>query len=241
MKSTSIDAFGASYKGPGRQKNDDRFLLRSLEHDRYLLAVSDGMGGHPGGDQAAEQVVVCVNDVSSSKSITASSLASALIRADSLISEKVNRLPEMRGMGATATAVFLGEGRISWAHIGDSRLYLVRNGIMTQITRDHSYVQTLIDAGDISPEEAATHPLSHVLDQCIGCMDAGVDTGEFEMIPGDLLLLCTDGIYRKGKDARIQRYLTGARNATECVETLLKASEECGNTDDATLIAAFIE
>ncbi len=238
MKNATLEAFGGSRRGHGRGKNDDRFLVMALPEDRYLVAVSDGMGGHPGGDVAAEIVTECLRAVDIGGDMQPHPLRAALLQADALITDRVMASPDLSGMGATATAVLVANDRACWAHVGDSRLYLLRQGRMRQISRDHSYVQTLVDRGELTRGEADTHPHSHVLDKCVGCLDSDVDTGAFEMYPEDILLLCTDGLYRTLSEPRMAALLSTADGLDHRVATLLAAAVEAGNADDATLVAA---
>lgn len=239
ISNTAITAFGDSTKGSRRQENEDRFLIKTINDTSLLLAISDGMGGNPAGAKAADDIM---HSFSSPKNEENNSLLlrTAANQADAVIRKRVERDPELEGMGATVTAAIVTSRMVWWVHIGDSRMYLMRKGAMRQITRDHSFLQDLIDGGDISEAEAAVHPMAHVLDQCIGCMDAGVDSGSFSLFPGDILLLCTDGIYRSVSNSRIQDILATTVDVKDCVEQLLISSPRTVSSDDATVIIAFV-
>ncbi len=239
MTIKGIAATGKSHRGSNRRKNDDRFLVMDLDENNLLLAVSDGMGGHPGGDIAAEDIISCLKSINIHVHNKSTLLTAALSQADSIIRERVEKKPGFEGMGATATAAIIGHRMVHWAHIGDSRLYLLRDKILRQITRDHTFLQDLIDAGDISAEDAVNHPMCHVLDQCVGCIDSGVDSGKFEIHRNDILLACTDGLTRAVGDDKIAEILSSAELVSDCTDNLIEASLQAGNLDDVTIAVAL--
>lgn len=240
MEKKSVAVSGITRRGSAHEKNDDRFLIKALNDESHLLAVSDGMGGHPAGDVAAEDIISCLSSINNNSYDKTLILTSGVNRADALIRNRVKKVPMLEGMGATVTTVIINGEWAWWVHIGDSRMYLMRKGILRQLTRDHSFLQDLIDSGDISVEDAAKHRMAHVLDQCVGCMDAGVDSGKFAVHTGDIFLLCTDGLYRTVTDEKIAHILLSERSVPKCVEHLLQASMMAGIPDDTTLIVASI-
>jgi serine/threonine protein phosphatase PrpC len=231
---------GTTHKGCTHRKNDDRFLTKLFDDGNQLLAVSDGLGGHPAGDVAAEDIIGCLNLIDNNSIDKSLELQNAVNHADAIIRNKVKKVPVLEGMGATITAAIIDSEWAWWVHIGDSRMYLMRNGILQQITRDHSFLQDLIDSGDISAEDAENHRMAHVLDQCVGCMDAGVDRGDFAVCAGDRFLFCTDGLYRTVADARIADILSSEESIPKCVDRLLDTSLKAGIPDDTTIIVAAI-
>jgi len=230
-------AAGSSLKGAKRSRNDDRFLIRRLDERGVLAAVSDGLGGHPWGNMAAEVIIDTLDKAGISSSAGTEDLSAAVYQAESRILEKTCKARHLQGMGATVVVAVVNDRRAVWAHVGDSRLYLVRDHIMRQVTRDHSFLQDLLDAGDIRPAEAAGHPMAHVLDQCVGCMDAGPACGEFAVEPDDILLLCTDGLYRALGDDALVTGAVSATDATRLVDFLLGSARMAGAADDATAVA----
>lgn len=231
---------GCSHKGVKHTKNEDRHLIKVLDSENLLLAVSDGMGGHPAGDIAAEDIIASLDLIAGETKNGILSLVSAINQADIVIRNRVRKEMIFEGMGATATTVILNRRKVWWGHIGDSRLYLLSGGVLHQVTRDHSFLQDLIDSGDISEEEAASHPMAHVLDQCVGSMDAGVDCGTFAVSPGDSIILCTDGFYRAAPDSRIASVTISNRSAAGCVAELLALAIKQGPPDDATIVVARV-
>lgn len=242
MKSNRMIASGDTVKGAKKQENEDRFLIKAIDNTGLLLAVSDGMGGSPAGEKAADDVICSLTSLENEGDEKDNSLLliTAINQAEAVIRKRVDSSPQLEGMGATATAALITGQMMWWVHIGDSRIYLMRQGALQQITRDHSFLQDLIDGGDISAAEAVVHPMAHMLDQCVGCMDTGVDSGSFSLLPGDILLICTDGIYRSLSIANIEGILATAVSATDCVEQLLKSSPQAGFSDDATVVVAFV-
>jgi len=235
-----IQACGKSVQGAGRKKNDDRFLIAPITEEYLLIAVSDGMGGHPDGDKAAEIIINRLQTLDIRQGSEDLLLHNALQMADGVISAEVAANPGSAGMGATATTALLDGNMVYWAHIGDSRMYLVRQGRLCQITRDHTFIQGQIDAGHISQQEAINHPFAHVLEQCIGCIDTGVDHGSFAASPGDSILVCSDGLFRNLAEDHLLGILDSGRPPAEQVERLLDFSEENAPIDDATVIVACI-
>lgn len=240
VSNRAMTAFGDSRKGSQRQKNEDRFLVKTINSTSLLLAVSDGMGGNPAGGKAADDVICSLASFKNEEKDNSLLLRNAVNQADAVVRRRVERHPELEGMGATATAAIVTSRMAWWAHIGDSRIYLMRKGVMRQITRDHSFLQDLIDAGDVSQAEAAAHPMAHVLDQCVGCMDAGVDSGALPLFPGDILLICTDGVYRSLSIAEMKDIFSIALDAEEFVKQLLNKPSPEVSSDDATVIVAFV-
>lgn len=236
----SIFAHGRSAKGHNHIKNDDRFVVTALDENNLLLGVSDGLGGHPGGDVAAEVVVNCLKSISVNLHSTTSLLKKAINQADIIIRDKVRKNPHFRGMGATATALIIRNGWGYWAHIGDSRLYLLRSKRILKMTNDHSYIEGLIEAGHISVERAENHPMRHVLDQCVGCIVSGVETGCFRIHSGDILLVCSDGLYRTVEESNIIKFLTKSDNMFQVVDRLIDTSLLAADCDDVTVSVAFV-
>ena len=226
--------------GKERVKNDDRFIVVDLDDNNLLLAVSDGLGGNPDGDIAAEDIMSCLGAIALDSIGDATPLSDAIKQADIVINNRVGNDPELEGMGATVTAAIIGQKRVYWAHVGDSRMYLVRNGVLRQITRDHTFLQDLIDWGDVSAEDLVQHPMRHVLDQCVGCMDSGIDTGEFERLAGDILIVCTDGLHSVVTEDQMAGIVLSTEQVSRCNANLLDASLQGGSLDDITVVLARI-
>jgi protein phosphatase len=231
--------------GCQRGNNEDSFGYWEPEEDEQfsrkgrLAIVADGMGGYEGGQEASrlavESVIASYRDFSGDD--PQQGLVKALESAHRRIRERAATHLEFAGMGTTCTAALLIEQSLYYAHVGDTRLYLVRNGQITQLTRDHSYVGRLVESGVLSREEAERHPQRNILTAAMG---SGVDLvldwpGHPESLqPGDLLLLCTDGLWGQVRDAEIL-HIVENNEPREAVAELIRLARERGGPDNITV------
>ncbi|MEC5192787.1 MULTISPECIES: PP2C family protein-serine/threonine phosphatase [unclassified Arthrobacter] len=220
--------------GRVRAKNDDSAYV-----GRHLAVVADGMGGHAGGDVASAATVLDMLHLDSDgyDGDAGTILADEIQTANSLLSELVHMNPKLAGMGTTVTALLLAEGKLHFAHIGDSRAYRLRNGEYEQISVDHTFVQRLIDEGRLRPEEAETHPHKNVLMRVLGDVDASpeLDLATLEVEPGERWLLCSDGLnYVAGHV--VERTVRETRDLRECAELLVDLTLEAGAPDNVTVV-----
>ncbi|UZX01202.1 serine/threonine-protein phosphatase [Arthrobacter sp. CDRTa11] len=221
-----------------RAKNDDSAYV-----GRHLAVVADGMGGHAGGDVASAATVLDMLhlDHGDYDGDAATVLADEIQTANSLLSELVHINPKLAGMGTTVTALLLAEGKLHFAHIGDSRAYRLRDGIFEQVSVDHTFVQRLIDEGRLRPEEAETHPHKNVLMRVLGDVDASpeLDLAVLDVRPGERWLLCSDGLnYVAGHV--VERTVRETKDLRECVETLVDLTLEAGSPDNVTVVMVEI-
>ena len=217
-----------------RAKNDDSAYV-----GRHLAVVADGMGGHAGGDVASAATVLDMLhlDHGDYDGDAGTVLADEIQTANSLLSELVHINPKLAGMGTTVTALLLAEGKLHFAHIGDSRAYRLRDGVFEQVSIDHTFVQRLIDEGRLRPEEAETHPHKNVLMRVLGDVDASpeLDLDTLEVKPGERWLLCSDGLnYVAGHV--VERTVRETKDLRECVETLVNLTLEAGSPDNVTVV-----
>lgn len=224
--------------GRVRAKNDDSAYV-----GRHLAVVADGMGGHAGGDVASAATVLDMIhlDGDDYDGDAETVLADEIQTANSLLSELVHINPKLAGMGTTVTALLLAEGKLHFAHIGDSRAYRLRNGEFEQVSVDHTFVQRLIDEGRLRPEEAETHPHKNVLMRVLGDVDASpeLDLATLEVQPGERWLLCSDGLnYVAGHV--VERTVRETKDIHECVETLVDLTLEAGAPDNVTVVMVEI-
>ncbi len=220
--------------GRVRAKNDDSAYV-----GRHLAVVADGMGGHAGGDVASAATVLDMIHLDSDDydGDAGTVLADEIQTANSLLSELVHINPKLAGMGTTVTALLLAEGKLHFAHIGDSRAYRLRNGEFEQVSVDHTFVQRLIDEGRLRPEEAETHPHKNVLMRVLGDVDASpeLDLATLDVEPGERWLLCSDGLnYVAGHV--VERTVRETRDLRECVELLVDLTLEAGAPDNVTVV-----
>ena len=189
-----------------------------------LLAVADGMGGHAAGEVASSVVLATLatleDDVPSTELLDA--LATAVNQANDAINEMAEKHPQLDGMGTTLTAMLWSGRRVGLVHVGDSRAYLLRDGVLIQITHDHTFVQQLQDEGRITAAEAAVHPQRSLLLRALdGRSNPEPDLSVREVHPGDRYLLCSDGLSGVVPDSELQVAMTGT-TLDECAETLIQ-------------------
>lgn len=228
-----------------RENNEDSFGYWEPEDDTQFLrkgrlaVVADGMGGYEGGQEASSMAVETVSSVYGDRNglDPQQDLNEALLAAHERVRQHGFAHPRLRGMGTTCTAVALVGNALHYAHVGDSRLYLVRDGKITQVTRDHSYVGRLVESGVISREEAERHPQRNILTAALGTSaDLIMDSpGHPEpLLPGDVLILCSDGLWGQMQDAEIlQAVQEGAPEAAG--HALIALARERGGPDNITV------
>lgn len=232
--------------GCHRENNEDRFTYwEPASEDEFgrkgrLAVIADGMGGYEGGQEASRIAVMTVERVYAEG--VAKDLQSLLLEgihtAHRRILQYAGEHPGLNGMGTTCTAIALADSRLYYAHVGDSRLYLLRAGSISRLTRDHSYVNRLVETGLISSAEAEIHPHRNVLTAALG---AGAEVvPEFApnfiaVVPDDVLLLCTDGLWGVVSDEQIKTAVSGKRPQSAC-ENLVRLAKERGGPDNITVI-----
>lgn len=225
-----------SHTGKVRGNNQDSGYCGS-----NLFVVADGMGGHAGGDVASSIAVHRLKGLDrpySSVSEAELALRDAIADTAAQLIDTVAERPELAGMGTTVSAVVMVDDYAVIAHIGDSRVYLLRDGALTQITTDHTFVQRLVDSGRITPEEARYHPRRSVLMRVLGDMspDPEVDTFIMPTQPGDRWLLCSDGLCGVVDDAHTAKTLAQGYAPGRTADMLLKQALDAGAPDNVTIV-----
>ncbi|NWF58936.1 MAG: Stp1/IreP family PP2C-type Ser/Thr phosphatase [Fischerella sp.] len=232
----------------------DPGLIRSNNQDAYYIdpegrffIVADGMGGHAGGEQASriateEMKKYLVENWDSSKS-SPQLLEEALWRANEAILQDQQSHPERADMGTTAVLVMFRSGEPPWcAHVGDSRLYRLRESELQQLTEDHTWVARALKMGDITPEEARIHHFRHVLSRCLGREDLNqVDVQQLDVKIGDRLLLCSDGLTEELVDENIACYLKESPSIEKAAISLVEAAKQEGGHDNITVVIVAVE
>jgi serine/threonine protein phosphatase PrpC len=221
-------------------------LIRPQNEDTYhcshpLYVVADGLGGHAAGEVASALVVDRLREIEFAQDASAEQaqqeLAEAVRDANRRIHRSATEDPEHAGMGTTVTAAVAVGDKLCFAHVGDSRGYLFRDGALERITEDHTPVQRAVRAGVITAEEAVRHPSRHVLAQAVGLdIDVDVDTPSVELRSGDRILMCTDGLTDPVPDPDLERLLGGFDSPHAAVDGLIKAALNGGGPDNVTLI-----
>jgi len=230
--------------GCQRQRNEDSSAywlpdaFDELERKGSLAIIADGMGGYEGGQEASHIAVQTVCDTFAKDAGTPQSLlVSGMKAAHERIREYARQHPKLFGMGTTCTAVCVAQAYLYFAHIGDSRLYLVRRGNISRLTRDHSYVARLIESGLLSTSEAEAHPQRHILTAALGVGDDPNPDTPLQPLPlqnGDTLLLCTDGLWGLVSDEELLKSVRGHVPADACHE-LVHLAKHRGAPDNVTL------
>ncbi len=232
----------------------DPGLVRSTNQDHYYLdpegrffVVADGMGGHSGGEEASRIATHAVQryltDHWDGNKDSSTLLKEAVLQANEAILQDQRAHPERSDMGTTIVlAIFREEDDRPWcAHVGDSRLYRLRGAKLDQITEDHTWVARATQIGDLTPEQARTHPWRHVLSQCLGREGLNqIDIQSLVVQPGDRLLLCSDGLTEELPDRAIASCLKTIRGCEKAAAALIEAAKSRGGRDNiTTIIIAF--
>jgi len=225
-------------------------LVRSNNQDSgyagpHLLVVADGMGGHAGGDVASSIAIAALAPLDGESHGPDDALAELERSIDHARQDLVDRSvsdPELVGMGTTVTAILRAGNKLAMAHLGDSRAYLLRDGELTQVTTDHTFVQHLVDTGRISADEAETHPQRNVVMRVLGDFDIDLtpDMSVREAKPGDRWLLCSDGLSGFVSPETIAQTLLETPDVDECADHLLQLALRAGSTDNVTVVVADV-
>ena len=229
--------FQGTNVGKVRQNNEDALIV--IEPETFVVA--DGMGGASAGEVASQMLIETVKSFLSRSPAPWDEkiLSQAILLANDKILNRARLNEEYRGMGTTATILSLYGGKAYFAHVGDSRLYLLRENYFAQITEDHSYVETLVRSGEITHEEARLHPMRNVLTQAVGAMpELEIDAANFSVASGDIFLLCTDGLTNMVEDELIAKILLGAPNPADA---LIEAALSAGGKDNISVIVAGVD
>ena len=228
-----------------RKGNEDNLYADANQY-RGLFIVADGMGGHAAGEVASQMAVDLIaseladlNDLGSDGA--GERVKSTLRQANRQVFQRTMREVEKTGMGSTASALLISDTRYLIGHVGDSRIYLVRDGKMRQLTRDHSLVQEQVDAGIITPEQARHHPQSNVITCCIGMssdIDPDIIQGETKV--GDVFLLASDGLTGMVDDRRLQQLLQSRATPERIVNAMIADANNNGGIDNITAIVVKV-
>ena len=241
---------GGSDVGRERAHNEDAILI---DGERKLIVLADGMGGYQAGEVASQLAVDVVRDDSSSLNISEADLGridpdtgisvamrqlrGAIEKANNRICNVARGREELNGMGTTIVAARFYDGRIGIAHVGDSRCYRLRDGVLEQLTRDHSYVQDQLEKGLMSEEEAKNSSQKNLITRALGIdAIAEADVREYRTRPGDLYLLCSDGLSDLVDDEVIQTALSTEKSPSDHIKFLIDKANANGGRDNISII-----
>jgi len=229
-------------RGRKRSSNEDAFGI-SVEHGVYL--VCDGMGGAAAGEVASSMAVDEMLRLLTSRALAAPlNLAAeeAVRAANEAIFSRSQRNPKFRGMGTTLVGLLVEESRVLVLNIGDSRCYRLRNRTLEQLTADHSLVDELVRMGRMTPADALRSPLRNVITRALGTQSSVTpDLLEFDPQPGDLFLLCTDGLTRELSDRQIESLLEDELPLEDLCTRLVEAAKRAGGNDNITCLLVRAE
>ena len=241
---------GKTDQGLVRPNNEDNLYL---DEKLGLLVVADGMGGHASGETASKLTVNIIRDYfqgpqnvigdyNSDYSEATNRLNSAIRLANQAVFEAAQSSPALKGMGTTIAAVLLTGNKLSIAHIGDSRVYLVRAGNIEQLTDDHSIVNEQLKRDMITKEEAAQSTMKNILTKALGISsDMEADLDELTVFGDDILLLCSDGLNTMVTDEAMLEIISFAGNPDAACDSLINAANEKGGKDNITVILCYLK
>ncbi|MBE6777818.1 MAG: Stp1/IreP family PP2C-type Ser/Thr phosphatase [Ruminococcaceae bacterium] len=238
-----MNVTGDTHIGLVRDNNQDAMVCGPLCQQAEYAVVCDGMGGANGGNVASEIAVRVIGErirsaYESGQPVRSVDhlLESATAAANIEIYDKAKSTPELQGMGTTVVSV-IRYGRTAYlSHVGDSRAYLLRGDVLEQVTRDHSVVQEMIESGQITEEQAKSHPRRHFVTRALGVAEEEFgEYDELDLLPGDKLLLCTDGLTNMVSLEQVAQMLTEEDNKM-AVSNLIKAALDAGGADNVTVV-----
>jgi protein phosphatase len=253
MTKLTIRIAGLTDQGKVRANNEDALWT---DPELNLMVVADGMGGHLAGEVAAGIAVatIPVNFKQLEDSQTAGEvyddsfspetnrLGLCMKIANQMIYEAARRYPQDRGMGTTCTAALIHDDRLSIAHVGDSRCYLIRHGTIEQLTQDHSLVMEQIRHGLVSKDDKAAQANQNILTRSLGPeADVKVDLDEHPLFPDDVVLLCSDGLNKELEDDDVLRLATLYTEPQQFAEQLVKMANRLGGRDNITVVVARVD
>jgi len=246
-----IEAFGRTDVGRRRKINEDSFLVSP---ETSLYAVCDGMGGHNAGEVASgmaiETISAFVERSAVEKEITwpwgldanvsfdANRIKTAIRLANARVFQAADNREELTGMGTTVVAALVSPDLVTIGSAGDSRCYLVRDGVLSQLTRDDSWVSAALGEGILNSDDVEHHPLRNVITKAVGARDTiDLEVVEHDFKPGDLLMLCSDGLHGMINDQEIKRILIPVpESLEEASARLIEAANEAGGRDNVSVV-----
>ena len=234
-----MDVGAATHPGYVREGNEDGFFASG---EQVVFAVADGMGGHEHGEVAShlalEAIVRSADAIGHASPTELPTLLHQTVQDANvdILSRAITQDARNR-MGTTLVLATICHDRLYFAHLGDSRLYLLRGDLFTQLTRDHSLVQAMVDRGELTPDEAAIHPLRHQITRVVGSDDhISPEIASQALEPGDIILLCTDGLSGPVSADAVKAIISTSHSAQEKADALVQAALDAGGPDNVTAL-----
>lgn len=230
---------GATDVGLRRSNNEDNYLILQ---EAGMLTVADGMGGAAAGEVASGIFVESAAEIFKEGHVASADHASVMVQdafrlANERMIEHVRKYPDHQGMGCTAELLVITGERYVLGHVGDSRGYVLREGELRQITKDHSLVQQQVDKGLISKADARNHAMKNVVLRALGAnIELSLDLIRGRVVPGDLFLLCSDGLTDMLEDEEIKKVVASSRRLEEKVKLLIDGAKAAGGRDNVTVV-----
>ena len=219
--------------GRKRRRNEDAYVV-----EPPLFAIADGMGGAQAGELASSLAAGAVREDEGAAGSGERRVTRLIQEANRRVYQRSSQDAAASGMGTTLTVALVADGTVAFGHVGDSRAYLIRDGRLEQLTEDHSLVAELVRSGKLSPEEAGTHPQRSVITRALGTdPDVDVDTFSIETQPGDLFMLCSDGLTSMVEDDVILQTIEKSRdNLQTAAKALIRVANKGGGEDNITVV-----
>ncbi len=235
-----MNTFGLTHVGNIRPTNEDTLLIECADAPHYML-VADGMGGHAAGEvasgAAAEAIKSYITRLDTER-LTEEQIVDAIKYANRLLIAKMAENEQLQGMGTTLTFAYAEGDMLTLAQVGDSSAYLFNGAEMTKLTKDHTYVQHLIDSGVIKQNDAGDYPFKNIITRALGMKKLEVDMYSVEWHEGDVLLLCSDGLTTYADINKLTEVLAGGGKLADKARSLVSYALEAGGKDNITVIIA---
>jgi len=239
LSTDTMSIFALTHIGLVRKSNEDRYLIKKLTDGSVLLAVADGLGGEVAGDYAAEIIMGRLAGIHHvTMDIEQQELELLAKDIDLSINSEAEKDPDLEVMGSTLICILLRDGFAHWVHVGDSRLYVLRDRQLIQMTEDQTFARFLLEEGEITPEQVPTHYSRHIMDQCVGCGICEPETGRLEVQDKDLLLLTTDGLHKKIPPETLLALLNAKTSIKTKAQSLVQVALDTGGKDNITIVIA---
>jgi protein phosphatase len=236
-----MKTFSITDVGIRRETNQDYMYTSEMPVGNLpnLFLVADGMGGHAAGDYASRFTVEKITEAVAKSGFCepVAVMKEAIAYANTRLLEEANADPGKQGMGTTLVTASIMGGRLFASNVGDSRLYVINQEGITQITRDHSLVEEMVRMGEMDKEDAKDHPDKNIITRAIGVLaDVSADFFELELKAGDMVLMCSDGLTNMVQDQEIRRIVLGQRDIVEKAEKLVETANRNGGRDNITVV-----
>jgi protein phosphatase len=240
-----ITYYGKSDKGKLRRTNEDFFTCQKVNNNEYLFVVADGMGGHQAGDVASKMGTLTFlrryRELREVKTPMPDVLKESITKANEAILKKATSDLKKRGMGTTFSAVAAVNMKAYIVHVGDSRIYLIRDNEISRLTTDHTFVEKMVEEGRLTEDEARDHPQKNILYMSLGARQSFSPevSNSYDLHKGDILILCSDGLNNMVTEEQIKKHAL-SYPPRKAVDKLVKMANDNGGIDNITLVMVVV-